>query len=510
MLDEIDVDEGLAHEEQTNGDWTETSFEDAEDIPPFDHEWGANVAYMQENSCSSCLDSFTCFFDDECLCTFVTATNNFGSQHFGSKWKPLDVNEFKTFLAAILVLGLIPVSSRDSAWGDNGLGIPLVKNLITKARFNQILRAWRYEDESGLTGEQINRNVKQSPFWYVKGFVDSLRDRFQKMYKLGQNVDIDEQCIPWKGRHISRCYNPNKPEKWHFKCFALNCSLTGYMINVYLYEGSAENRPMNVPATLYPIQKLFEPIGNYYDKGHIVATDNWYTSKQALLFVRDTLRNHYVGTCKANKKDIPKDGLFQKVGRGKKKRGACKQMVITENGKNAYFVAWQDNKPVHILSTIKSGLHECQRRIQNETTRRWERITYPQPSIIKTYNSAMGGTDSFDQRLSYFRPALKTRRYLARVFTHFLSASVVNAFIIHRQYHNTSNTFQLRPFIEKLIFELVPQVDLFAPRGIAPIFKRRLAQWEQDRTRLNTNVIHAPFIEELSDATSNNKHVIFI
>ena len=278
------------------------------------------------------------------------------------------------------------------------------------------------------------------------------------------------------------------------------------MINVYLYEGSAENRPINVPATLYPIQKLFEPIENYYDKGHIVATDNWYTSKQALLFVRDTLRNHFVGTCKANKKNIPKDGLFQKVGRGKMKRGACKQMVITENGKNAYFVAWQDNKPVHILSTLNSGLHECQRRIQNETTRRWERITYPQPSIIKTYNTAMGGTDSFDQRLSYFRPALKTRRYLERVFTNFLSASVVNAFIIHRQYHNTSNTFQLKHFIEKLIFDLVPQVDLFAPRGIAPIFRRRLAQWEQDRTRLNTNEIHAPFIEELSDATSNNKH----
>ena len=37
--------------------------------------------------------------------------------------------------------------------------------------------------------------------------------------------------------------------------------------------------------------------------------------KQALLLVRDTLRNRFVGTCKANKKDIPKDGLFQKVGR---------------------------------------------------------------------------------------------------------------------------------------------------------------------------------------------------
>ena len=85
--------------------------------------------------------------------------------------------------------------------------------------------------------------------------------------------------------------------------------------------------------------------------------------------------------------------------------------------------------------------------------------------------------------------------------------SAVDAFIIHRQYHNTNKkSFQLRHFIEKLIFDLVPEVDLFAPRGIAPIFRRRLAQWEQDRTRLNSNEIHAPFIEELSDASRKNKH----
>ena len=36
----------------------------------------------------------------------------------------------------------------------------------------------------------------------------------------------------------------------------------------------------------------------------------------------------------------------------------------------------------------------------------------PQPSIIKAYNSATGGIDSYDQWLSYLRPAVKTRRYL--------------------------------------------------------------------------------------------------
>ena len=111
-----------------------------------------------------------------------------------------------------------------------------------------------------------------------------------------------------------------------------------------------------------------------------------------------------------------------------------------------------------------------------------------QSSIIKTYNSAM----SFDQYLSYFRSAVKTRGYLAWVFPHFMSASVVNAFIIHKQQYNTNNAFQMNYFIKKLlIFNLVPEAD--------PIFKRRHPRWEQDRTRLNTQEMHASFIQELPD-----------
>lgn len=130
----------------------------------------------------------------------------------------------------------------------------------------------------GVEPGDINRKLKDSPFWYVKSFVDLLSVKYKELYSLGLKIDIDEQCIAWKGRHSCKCYNPNKPEKWHFKLFALNCAATGYMHNVYLYEGSAEKRPRDVPATLFPIHRLFTPIELYANKGHIVATDNWYTS----------------------------------------------------------------------------------------------------------------------------------------------------------------------------------------------------------------------------------------
>ena len=80
---------------------------------------------------------------------------------------------------------------------------------MSKTRFNQLLRAWRYNDESGLTDEQIKSNTKDSPFWYVKSFIETKRQKFQEMCML----DIDEQCIPWKGRHIARCYEPKKTQR---------------------------------------------------------------------------------------------------------------------------------------------------------------------------------------------------------------------------------------------------------------------------------------------------------
>ena len=58
VVDEFDVDEDLPHEEHNNGNWAETDFKDSGDIPPFVHEYGANVAEVQENRYTSCLNLF--------------------------------------------------------------------------------------------------------------------------------------------------------------------------------------------------------------------------------------------------------------------------------------------------------------------------------------------------------------------------------------------------------------------------------------------------------------------
>ena len=131
VLNEVDIDDGVAAEEMTNEGWTLTDFQDDGILPELDTYCGVNFAFMHSNNCLTCFDSFACFFDDNVMRSFVTASQNWGQINFADNWKQLTASEFNTFLAIILVLGLIPVSSRDSVWDENGLGIPFIKSIMS-------------------------------------------------------------------------------------------------------------------------------------------------------------------------------------------------------------------------------------------------------------------------------------------------------------------------------------------------------------------------------------------
>lgn len=68
-------------------------------------------------------------------------------------------------------------------------------------------------------------------FYLVARFVERMAEISRSYWRLDQFIDIDEISIYYKGRHKCRCYNPNKPEKWHFKAFCLNDGRTGYLWN---------------------------------------------------------------------------------------------------------------------------------------------------------------------------------------------------------------------------------------------------------------------------------------
>lgn len=297
--------------------------------------------------------------------------------------------------------------------GKSSYGCQFVQQLMSYARFNSILHAWHYEDYATYTADEIKQEEKKDPFFPVKKFLILLAASFEKAFNPGQFMDIDEQSIPWKGRHIARCYNPNKLEKGEM--YSLNDSDTGYMMNVYIYQGKSEQRPDNIPATEYPFHQLIGQNQKYANTNHIIVSDNWYTSIGTMKFCIGS-GNHSIGTVKTNKKGLCKTSLFPKTGRGKKKRGEMKQMVTKVlDEKPIYQLSWQDNKPVHLLSTLPSYSGTSTRNA-TKPSGDYEAVSINRPSVVANYNRGMGGTDCQDQYMSYYSPKIKTVAWTTRDF----------------------------------------------------------------------------------------------
>ena len=123
---------------------------------------GVNRREVEDANCGrSVLNFFMLFITEAVLLTFVVATNTYGRMYQGNNWKKdLDVAEMKAFIAIILELGVIKYPYRDIAWEKSDDGNKFIRDLMSKGRFNQIIRNWRYENYANTTS--IERSIK---FW---------------------------------------------------------------------------------------------------------------------------------------------------------------------------------------------------------------------------------------------------------------------------------------------------------------------------------------------------------
>ena len=387
------------------------------------------------------------------MADLVECTNAVGYHFFASKnmrsngsqvgrYNPTTIGELYRYFAVILHMGIKRQPSMRSYWSqDSRYSDNFVKKCFTRDRFEQIKAFIHVVKSHDYTDEQLKVLQKADPFWRMTPLLDHLSDLYQRYFKCYQDIDIDEMCIGFKGRHIARCYNPNKPDKWHLKAFCLNDSRTGYLHRFYMYQGKCFFIFFNVPymthydslgmgekrggisATLFPIHELLKD-HDYRSNGYVLHTDNWYTSLDSchLCLEREI---DCIGTVKINRKALPKGGIFPKKGKNKPIKGQVRCMK--KDAEEIYFTAWMDNKPVHMLSTIQPNLINLARK---SSTNGWRRVELPSHSLIQYYNYGMGGTDKMDQLNSYYHFNHKGVRWTHRLLSHFLGVSVINACII--------------------------------------------------------------------------------
>lgn len=225
------------------------------------------------------IDTFCRFFSEDMLKHMVEESNLYASttaaEGNAAVIKPISEDEMCKFIGIVFALGIVKYPNRDIAWGPNGS--TKVQQAMARKRFEEILKVLHWDSTAGLTPAEKKAKSSIDPFWSIQGLVDELCKNSKANYWMSQGISVDEMTVPCKARHRCKCYNPNKPFKWHFKMFALCEACSGYVWDFYMYTGKSEQRPAGISATEWPVRKLCaDPF--LHNNNHILACDNWFTS----------------------------------------------------------------------------------------------------------------------------------------------------------------------------------------------------------------------------------------
>jgi hypothetical protein len=238
-----------------------------------------------------------------------------------------------------------------------------------------------------------------------------------------------------------------------------------------MYKGRTETRPAGMSATVYPIWKLLKD-GKYHNNGCILYLDNWYTPMAAVILLLGW-SIHCVGTVRTNKKGLPRHAIFPKAGAGKRNRGDMKCVVKSLGpDKDVYFTARMDSKPVHLLHITKP----YKQTVDRAQKRSADRVIVPQPSVVEDYNFGMKGTDGIDQRISYYRNEMRSKKWQPRLYIHFLHAAVTYSHILYQLQTGAERGdtgFALLDYTKLLSQQLCEEQVLLAVESQTPVrFKK--------------------------------------
>lgn len=110
-------------------------------------------------------------------------------------------------------------------------------------------------------------------------------------------------------------------------------------------------------------------------------------------------------------------------------KGETKSAFVTDDEK-VVVVLWYDNKSV-IMTSNFVGIEP------EDEVRRWDRkegtnVMVKRTTIIRMYNSSMGGVDKSDFLIALYRTFIRSRKWTLRVIFHHFNLAVSNAWLEHQ------------------------------------------------------------------------------
>ena len=159
------------------------------------------------------------------------------------EWKPTDRAEALTFLAILLLMGIVHKPRLTMYWStDSILATPIFNQVIRRDRFLLLVRFFHCADNTKYNPIHPDRDE----LYKIREVINKIKDICAKTYFPGKSFSMDESLVLFKGRLSFKQYISSSRAR---------CGIKLYQLCTFLEPGliSLENCPLiieRIPATV--------------------------------------------------------------------------------------------------------------------------------------------------------------------------------------------------------------------------------------------------------------------
>lgn len=426
------IDRLVEHDESGAVLWSDEELE-VEDLPPFRKHPGPTFVVGDEQNAG---DIFNRFFTPDLIEVLVTETNRYARGKEAVNWVDTSAEEIRAFLGVTIWMGLKQVPDLYDYWSNSTvLSVDGIKHVFPRKRYEELLHNLHCADNGSAipAGQPGHDKIHK-----IRNVLNILNRNFQDNWTPHQQNSVDEGMIPFKGRIGFKQYMKDKPTKWSIKVWKLVDSVRAYLLHFKIYTGKTDNPGANLGEKVVLDLCTSLPRGIPWK----LYFDNFYTS----LSLASSLLEQGIfctGTTRPNRVGFPHQLHMARL-----KTGESKWMM-----KEPRFFAlkWKDTKDVYVLSTMaKPGVEDVRRKEKGHV----EGVIKQCPSVVVDYRKYMGGVDTNDQHLSYYKCSRKSSKWWMPVFMQMLDMAIVNAWICECFLRGDHNSRKQKVFRDELVVSL--------------------------------------------------------
>ncbi|CAF3698644.1 unnamed protein product [Rotaria sp. Silwood1] len=364
------------------------------------------------------LDSFKLFFTDELLDDIVFHTNRYAEQCFDQiqrsrqefnttklksrRWIPMDRVELESFIGLLIQSGINRSNHEllSELW-DISQSRPLYRATMSLQRFKYLLRFIRFDDRQGR-----NKTDRLAP---VRHMFERFVKQLPRHFIPSENLTIDEQLVPFRGRCRFVQYIPKKSVKYGLKFWVLSDADSRYVLSIDLYTGKKDNiiqKDLRTNVVLH----LVDQLPNNVKQGRSITFDRYFTDLKLSEALMDRKMTS-VGIVEHKRSFLPNELKL------------CRKELFASwfyfSGPHMLlsYQAKEKKKPVVLLSSA----HEFAEVFDDE-----KRL----PCAIHDYNQTKGGVDAIDQCIENYTVRRISRRWPMVVFYNMIDIGAINAMTI--------------------------------------------------------------------------------